>query len=79
MRLYGKPSLEDIKRALQLQYFSNPMDRNAPVEVMIRDMEETQMFLMANADKDLALNESQLTTQVLIKLAGTGLYSKTIE
>ena len=77
MHLYGKPSLDELEKALQR--FHRPMDRNAPVEVMLRDMEETQMFLMANADEDRALKETQLITYALIKLAGTGLYSKAIE
>ena len=76
MHLYGKPSLEELERALQR--FHKPMDRNAPVEVMLRDVEETQMFLMANADEDRALKETQLITYALIKLAGAGLYSKAI-
>ena len=77
MHLYGKPSLDELERALQR--FAKPMDKNTPIKVMLRDMEETQMFLMANADEDRALKESQLITHALIKLASTGLYAKAIQ
>lgn len=60
MHLYGKSLLEKLEPSLQ--WFAKPMDRNMQVEVMLRGMEETQMFLMTNADEDRALNEIQLIT-----------------
>ena len=37
-RLYGKPSLQELDQALMR--LNDPMDRNQPVEVMLRAMEE---------------------------------------
>ena len=55
------------------------MDQTAPIEVMLCDVEEVQMFLLANADEDQVLKETQLITYALIKLQGTSLDAKAIE
>ena len=36
---------------------NKPMDRNQPVEVMLKGMEEIQMFLMTHPDGDRELSE----------------------
>ena len=52
------------------------MDRNLPVEVMIRDIEDVQRFLLANPTGNMELTDVQLCTHGLIKLSKTGgLYS----
>ena len=56
------------------------MDRNLPVEVMIRDIEDVQRFLLANPAKKMELTDVQLCTYGLIKLSKTGgLYAKANE
>eukprot|EP00978_Attheya_sp_CCMP212_P030013 scaffold108912_cov35-Attheya_sp.AAC.7 len=57
------------------------MDRNNPVEVMlVRSIEEVQMFLLADAEENQAMTEVQLIKYDLIKLSKTGgLYAKAIE
>jgi hypothetical protein len=77
MALYGKPSLSELDKALARLH--DPMDRTAPIEVMLREVEEIQMFLLANPDEDRQQKETQLITYTLIKIANTGLYSKAIE
>ena len=52
------------------------MDRNLLVEVMIRDIEDVQLFLLANPSNNMELTVMQLCTHGLIKLSKTGgLYS----
>ena len=49
-KTYGRANIQEIKAKILL--LNNPMDRNLPVEVMIRDIEDVQRFLLANlADK----------------------------
>ena len=48
MKLYGKPSYYELEKAL-LQ-LSEPMDRSMPIEVMLKGIEEVQMFLLANEE-----------------------------
>ena len=56
------------------------MDRNLPVEVMIRDIEDVQQFLLANPADNMELTDVQLCTHGLIKLSKTGvLYSNATE
>ena len=56
------------------------MDRNLPVEVMIRDIEDVQHFLLANPPDKMELTDVQLCTHGLIKLSKTGgLYAKATE
>ena len=49
-RLYGKPSYQELDSALL--HLNNQMNRMQPVEVMLRGIEEVQIFLLANPDKD---------------------------
>ena len=56
------------------------MDRNLPVEVMIRDIEDVQKLLLANPADNMELTDVQLCTHGLIKLSKTGgLYAKATE
>ena len=48
------------------------MDRNLPVEVMIRDIKDVQRFLLANPADNMELTDVQLCTHGLIKLSKTG-------
>ena len=48
-KTYGRANIQEIEsKLLQL---NNPMDRNLPVKVMIRDIEDVQRFLLANPTK----------------------------
>ena len=56
------------------------MDRNLPVEVMIRNIEDVQRFLLANPADKMELSNVKLCTHGLIKLSKTGaLYAKAIK
>ena len=77
-RLYGKPSLQELDQALMR--LNDPMDRNQPVEVMLRAMEEIQMFLMAHPDGDREMSDVNLISYGTIKLSKCGgLYTKAME
>ena len=45
-KTYGRANIQEIEAKLLL--LNNPMDRKFPVEVMIRDIEDVQHFLLAN-------------------------------
>ena len=77
MHLYGKPSIPELNQALSR--LQEPMDRAAPIKVMLRNIKEVQMFLLANPDEDCQQKKTQLITYALIKLTNTGLYNKAIE
>ena len=49
MHLYGKQSIPELNQALSR--LQEPMDRAAPIEVMLRDIEEVQMFLQPTLTK----------------------------
>ena len=56
------------------------MDRNLPVEVMIRDIEDVQRFLLANPADNMELTDVQICTHGLINLSKTGgLYASATE
>jgi hypothetical protein len=77
-RLYGKPSLQELDQALLR--LNDPMDRNLPVEVMLKSVEEIQMFLMAHPDGDRQMSDVNLISYGTIKLSKCGgLYSKAME
>jgi hypothetical protein len=77
-RLYGKATIQELER--QLLILQQPMDRNNPVEMMLRGIEEVQMFLLADAEENQEMTEVQLIKYGLIKLSKTGgLYAKAIE
>ena len=76
-KTYGKANIQEIEAKLLL--LNNTMDRNLPVEVMIRDIEDVQRFLLANPAEKMELTDVQLYTHGLIKLSKTGgLYAKTL-
>jgi hypothetical protein len=77
LHLYGKPQLPEIERALK--HLHAPMDRTAPIEVMLPELEEVQMYLLADRDEDRGLKQTQLIQFALIKLGATGLYGKALE
>ena len=77
-RLYGKPTIQELDQALLR--LNEPMDRNQPVEVMLKGMEEIQMFLMAHPDGDREMSDVNLISYGSIKLAKCGgLYTKAME
>ena len=76
--MYGRAKIQEIEA--KLLYLNSPMDRNLPVEVMIRDIEDVQRFLLANPSDKMELTDVQLCTHGLIKLSKTGgLYTKATE
>ena len=77
-KTYGRANIQDIEE--KLLHLNNPMDRNLPVEVLIRDIEDVQRFLLANLTDKMELTDVQLCTHGLIKLSKTGgLYAKANE
>jgi hypothetical protein len=75
---YGKPGYQEIKAALLR--LTQPMDRMQPIEVMLRGIEEVQMFLLASPDEGRQLSEVNLSDHALIKLSKTGgMYTKALE
>ena len=52
---YGKPGIGEIKKALLC--LNEPMDRNMPIEVMLRSLEEVYMFLRASTEENRELTE----------------------
>ena len=77
-RLYGTPRLQEIDQSNI--FFHNPIDRNQLVEVMLRNTEKVQMFLMAHPDGDCEISEVNLISYATIKLSKCGgLYTKTTE
>ena len=76
--LYGKPSLTEVEGALLR--LNEPMNRSHPIEVMLRGIEEFQIFLLANPEEDLQLSEPNLIGYALIKLYEcVGMYTKSLE
>ena len=56
------------------------MNQMQPVGVILRGIEEVQIFLLANPDKDRALTDPKLIRYALIKPTKTGgVYVKGIE
>ena len=75
---YGKPGYQEIKTALLR--LTEPMDRMQPIEVMLRGIEEVQMFLLASPEEGRQLSEVNLIDHALIKLSETGgMYTKALE
>jgi hypothetical protein len=75
MALYGKPTDHELEGALKR--LLDPMERNSPIEVMLQDIEDVQMFLLAHPEGDKEMSESQLIDYAMIKLSKTGgLYAK---
>ena len=77
-KMYGRANIQEIEA--KLLHLNSPMDRNLPVEVMIRDIEDVQRFLLANPANKMEITDVQLCTHSLIKLSKTGgLYAKATE
>ena len=75
---YGKPGIGEIKKALLR--LNEPMDHNMPIEVMIRSLEEVQMFLLASTEENRELTEVNIIVHAIIKLSETGgFYTKALE
>ena len=76
--MYGRPTVQEIKQNLLVLH--NSMDRNLPVEVMLKDIEDVQRFLLANPVNKMEMSQVQLILYGLIKLSKTGvLYAKAVE
>ena len=76
--LHGTPSLQELSQALLRLH--NPMGHNQPVEEMLRNNEDVQIFLMAHPDGDHKLSDVNLIRYAMIKLSKCGgLYTKAIE
>ena len=74
---YRKPGIGEIKKALLL--LNEPMDRNMPIEVMLRSLEEVQMFLLASPEDNREFTEVNLIYHTIIKLSGNcGFYTKAL-
>ena len=56
--LYRKPSLRYIDAALLR--LNDPMDRNQPMEVMIWDIKEVQIFLLSHPEDNMSLPDTAL-------------------
>ena len=75
---YGRVNIQEIEA--KLLHLNNPMEKNLTVEVMIRDIEDVQRFLLANPVNNIELTNLQLCTHGMIKLSKTyGLYANAIE
>ena len=55
------------------------MDNLAPIEEMPWDIEEVQMYLPVNSDKNLVIKETKLIAYAFIKMITKGLYKQVIE
>ena len=75
---YGKPGIGEIKKALL--HLNDPMDCDMPIEVMLRSLEEVQMFLLACPVENMELLEVNIIDHALNKLSETGgFYTKALE
>ena len=64
-KTYGQANIQEIEAKFLL--LNNPMDRNLPVEVMIRDIDDVKRFLLANPADKMELTDVQLCTHGLIQ------------
>ena len=77
-KTYGRANIQEIESNIIL--LKNKMYRNLPEQVMIRDIEDVQRFILANPADKMELTDVQLCTHGLIKLSKTGgLYAKATE
>ena len=75
---YGKPGIVDINK--ELLHLNDLMDSDMQIEVMLRSLEEVQMFLLAIPEENRELTEVNLIDHTLIKLSDTGgFYRKAME
>ena len=55
------------------------MNRSHPIEVMLRGIEEVQIFLLANPEEDRQLSDPNLIGYALINLSKCGgIYAKAL-
>ena len=54
-KVYGHADIQEIEA--QLLLLNNPVDRNLPIEVMIRGIEDVQRFLLANPANKMKLTD----------------------
>ena len=47
---YGKPVIGEIKK--DILRLKNPINQNMPIEVMLRSLEEVQMFLLESSKEN---------------------------
>ena len=74
---YGTPSLQELDQALLRLH--DPMDFNQPVEVMIQNTKEFQMFLMKHPDVVCKLSGVNIISYAMNKLSKCdGIYTKAI-
>ena len=50
---YGKSGIGEIKKAILR--LNEPMDRNMPIEVILKSLEEVQMFLPSSPEENREL------------------------
>ena len=67
---YRKPGIREIKKSLLR--LNKPMDCNMTIEVMLRSLEEMQIFLLASPEENRELTEVNLIDRALIKLPKNG-------
>ena len=67
---YEKYGIGEIKKALLC--LNEPMDRNMPIEVMLRSLEEVYMFLLESPEENREFIEVNLINHAFIKLLETG-------
>ena len=68
----------EIKKALLR--LDNPMDCDMPIGVILRSLDEVQMFLLSSKEEIRELPEVNLIDHDLIKLSETGgFYTKALE
>ena len=67
---YGRPTIMETDAALKRLH--EPMDRNKPIEVMLRVIEEVQLFLLSHPEPGQELPDNALIRSALSKLHNTG-------
>jgi hypothetical protein len=77
MLLYGKPSLPELENVLHQLLLL--MDRSKPIEVILREIEAVQIFLLSNPEESRQMSDVTMISYALIKMFNTGLYGKPIE
>ena len=77
MHPYGKPFVSKLKSALLRLH--DPMDQMSPIKVMLRKIEEIQIFQLLNPKEDCHLKQTQPTAYALTKITNTSVYTKAIK
>ena len=75
MSLYEKPTDQELEAALKK--LLDLMEHNEPIEVMLQDIKDAQMFVLAHPEGEKEILETQLIDYAMIKLCKTGgMYAK---